>query len=510
MDFILMLGMLLLPANAAVHESLQSLPRGWSESGTTLSKGDQIQLSVHLYDAPPIQIDSPLLKVFRNFQNLEKLEPLLQQVSEPTNSKYGSYLDLNSLNSMFQPSQEAVENVTTWLQQSGAGTISQKHGSLSFGISVDNANTMLDTSFKAYTDGYSHRIGTTRYSVPDDIQHHIDFITPTTYFGSPMVEVATLDELPEAPAQQDLNLDCADFVPLPNSDGVTVNMTAFGPRCLSQLYNTANYSVDRSYNSSIAFSSFSGQSASFSDLAIFEKLFHVSSTNFTILASINNGTTSQDPNEVSQNEANLDVQIIAGLVDGLPIGEYSTGGQGQLVPSIEFPNMTYDYNEPFLEYYSFLLAQADSDLPWVLSNSYADAENTVPREYAQRVCNMIGMLGLRGRSVVHSSGDLGVGDLCENNVPPHQPQFNPQFPSTCPYVTTVGGTQSSNPEIGWNQSSGGFSFYFERAWYQEAAIERYLNTQIPAETREYYSSNNYTNFNGRGFPDVAAHSEYPW
>lgn len=86
------------------------------------------------------------------------------------------------------------------------------------------------------------------------------------------------------------------------------------------------------------------------------------------------------------------------------------------------------------------------------------------------------------------------------------PQFNPIFPATCPFVTAVGGTAAVSPEVAWNASSGGFSYYFPRAWYQESAIEKYLG-HVSAETKEYYSQ--YADFEGRGFPDVSAHSLYP-
>lgn len=32
---------------------------------------------------------------------------------------------------------------------------------------------------------------------------------------------------------------------------------------------------------------------------------------------------------------------------------------------------------------------------------------TVPKEYAVRVCNLIGMMGLRGITILESSGDTG-------------------------------------------------------------------------------------------------------
>jgi tripeptidyl-peptidase-1 len=63
-----------------------------------------------------------------------------------------------------------------------------------------------------------------------------------------------------------------------------------------------------------------------------------------------------------------------------------------------------------------------------------------------------------------------------------------------------------SPEVAWNASSGGFSNYFSRAWYQYSAIEDYLDL-VSDETKEYYG--NYADFEGRGFPDVSAHSLYP-
>lgn len=128
---------------------------------------------------------------------------------------------------------------------------------------------------------------------------------------------------------------------------------------------------------------------------------------------------------------------------------------------------------------------------------------------------MIGLLGLRGRTILASSGDQGTGAVCRANLPPGNitegaPQFEPQFPPTCPYVTSVGGTQSYNNEIAWNATGGGFSMYFPTAWYQKEAINTYLTKHISAETKEYYSSNKYVDFNGRAQPDIAAHSLFPY
>lgn len=56
-------------------------------------------------------------------------------------------------------------------------------------------------------------------------------------------------------------------------------------------------------------------------------------------------------------------------------------------------------------------------------------------------------LGLMGMTILYSSGDYGVagnGDLCleaNGTQAVGAPNFNPSFPGTCPYITSVGATQ---------------------------------------------------------------------
>lgn len=116
-------------------------------------------------------------------------------------------------------------------------------------------------------------------------------------------------------------------------------------------------------------------------------------------------------------------------------------------------------------------------------------------------------MGLRGISILGSSGDIGVGAGCIANDGSDRPYFQPQFPSTCPYITSVGGTQAVAPEVAWDDGSGGFSNYFPTAWYQKAAVDEYLKKHITPSTKQYYDT--YTNFSGRGFPDISAHSLRP-
>ena len=78
-----------------------------------------------------------------------------------------------------------------------------------------------------------------------------------------------------------------------------------------------------------------------------------------------------------------------------------------------------------------------------------------------QVCNLFAQLGARGSSVMFSSGDDGVGGGdCLSNDGTDTKMFIPNFPASCPYVTTVGGTIGISPETAVDFSGGGFSNYF--------------------------------------------------
>lgn len=172
------------------------------------------------------------------------------------------------------------------------------------------------------------------------------------------------------------------------------------------------------------------------------------------------------------------------------------------------------------------MSKSNDELPQVISNSYADQEDVscprpynlyftfsnylhqgVPFDYATHTCNLVALLGMRGITVFESSGDGGLGGTCiaADFV---TAQFTPLFPPSCPYITAVGGTQQINPQITWTGSGGGFSNYFSRPDFQQAAITEYLKTVSP-ETFEYYGQYN-GNWSGRGIPDISAASLDPY
>jgi tripeptidyl-peptidase-1 len=171
----------------------------------------------------------------------------------------------------------------------------------------------------------------------------------------------------------------------------------------------------------------------------------------------------------------------------------------------------------------------------VISASYGEAEHDLPFDYTARQCNEFLKLGLQGVSVSFASGDFGVasapGDDSSNGcLGPEGKIFNPQYPSNCPYVTSVGGTQIYadqtvlDPESVMQvnlggaaanfSSSGGFSNYFPQPSYQQAAVAQYFARHNPSYS--YYSefqvnlntTKGLYNRIGRGYPDVASNGAY--
>jgi len=502
-SIILTAGLASLPLTyAAIHEQLAALPAGWSQSSTP--SGDQtITLSIGLQS-----------------QNIDQLSSLLANISTPGSADYGKYMDNTEVNAFFAPSSESTKAVSSWLTSAGISHVAAGD-SVHFSTTIDSANTLLGAKFVNYKNtAGTTKLRTTQYSVPDDLVEHIDIITPTTFFGKTQTEKTHLQlgkratkrlsrrvaprsvarkalaKRYETPAQ--INATCL----LHNVTGYTT----IGPDCLKLIYNVT-YSPSATSGSKIGFGSFLNQSAQYLDLFTYEQTFGIPFQNFSVVL-INGGQNVQSNSSAEEDnieEADLDVQNIIGISHPLPVTEFITGGSPPFIPNLDEP--VVNENEPYLQYYNYLLAQPNSDLPQVISNSYGDDEQTVPERYAKRVCNKIGMTGLRGISILESSGDTGVGSPCQSNDGLKTPQFTPEFPATCPYVTGVGGTQSLEPEIAWTGSSGGFSNYFGRPFYQEPMVDHYLSDEISAAVKTYYTP--YTNFSNRGFPDVAAHSLTP-
>ncbi|GMF19206.1 unnamed protein product [Phytophthora lilii] len=227
---------------------------------------------------------------------------------------------------------------------------------------------------------------------------------------------------------------------------------------------------------------------------------------------IEKGTRVNYPERAST-EASLDVQYITG------VGRNAT----TFVWTMNGSNPYSSEDEPFVEFAQDVLALENP--PLVVSISYSDDEEhifDVSPGYARTLDTLLIKMGLRGITVLIAGGDDGVTGLRTEfeKVPVEDmcKQSGPQWPSSSPYITTVGATmlltkaqQAAKPffhtkeEVicsvengGIITSGGGFSNIYPIPEYQRTAVDRYLKTRNIPITPGFF------NASGRAYPDVAA------
>jgi tripeptidyl-peptidase-1 len=318
----------------------------------------------------------------------------------------------------------------------------------------------------------------------------IDFITPTTNFGlsrkhgSTMLQRSTSQHaIRQAPPEQ-FNPTCG------NATSITID-------CLRFLYN-----ITHTATSHVKYAVFGTQEALFNqtDLSTFLQLYNpvAAEANATFEKIALNGN---DINSgFDQTEVQLDTQYSLGLAYPAQGLLYINGNDGT-------NNFTGDAASDD-HYLAFLhqLTYNDS-VPSVVTTSEEDNEGNISPAYARRVCNAFAMGGARGITFLFSSGDAGIQGA---GSPWAVYDLDASFPSSCPFVTSVGGTvvESSLQETamtlgtttGEISSSGGFSTLFARPLYQDKQVLPYVSSINAA----YSTLTGYNGTTGRGFPDISS------
>ncbi|KAK4223629.1 peptidase S8/S53 domain-containing protein [Podospora fimiseda] len=459
-------------ASARVMDALAAIPHGWKQ----------------VRSAEPEE--EVLLRVGLKQQHAQALEQAVLDISTPGHVNYGKHMTREELKSYTAPSDAATSAVVEWLQNHGIQPAVDNDW-VTFTTTVSKANRLLDTRFAWFKNSddedKSPKIRALSYAVPDQVARHIDLVQPTTRFGQPNPQRSTIFDMYRPERVHGIKLAVAD--------NQSVNCGRYiTPSCLRDLYNV-KYTPTNDTGNKVAFASFLEQYARYDDLQKFQAQYLPAALGQNFTVELVNGGLDDQKSWQDSGEANLDVQYLLSMSYPIPILQYSTAGRGPLIPT-RGQSTPPGSNEPYFEWLQYLLGLPDVQLPQTISVSYGEEEQSVPREYALRVCNMFMQLGARGVSVLFASGDSGPGNYCESNTN-NSTYFESMFPAGCPWVTAVGATLGTQPEQGTSFSSGGFSMYHDRPAWQSAAVESYL-AQIGNTYAPYFDRG------GRGFPDVAA------
>ncbi|KAL1304330.1 hypothetical protein AAFC00_000731 [Neodothiora populina] len=449
------------------------------------------------------------LRIALKQDRFHELERHLYEVSDPSHDRYGQHLTEHEVKKFVQPADQTLELVREWLADNGINddhlSFSPAKDWITIPLPVERVESLLDTKYSLYRhDDGSETVRTLNWSLPSHLHEHIDTIQPTNSFFRAKPQAISL----QVEKRPDLDSKALQYYEAPDVGSVCV-ANAVTPGCLRTLYGTIDYEPQSAGVNKMGLTDYLDESNNRSDTYLYLQRFRPEAKEaayeFTFDV-IDNGSTAQSypPGYVEENEpdieANLDVETMIGIGWPTPLIAYTTGGSP---PFTADDTTTSNTNEPYLEWLSYVLATNDSDLAKVISTSYDDDEQTVPLSYAVRTCNEFAQLGARGVSLFFAAGDGGVGGAgsCYSNNGTNAPTFLPLFPSTCPYITSVGGTMNFNPEVvahsGSYAGGGGFSDYFARPSYQDSVVTSYVEGLNGKYAGLYNAS-------GRAYPDLAA------
>ncbi|KAI0123399.1 Pro-kumamolisin [Xylariales sp. AK1849] len=458
-----------------------------------------------------------------------ELERHLDEISDPSHSRFRQYLSAKEVYSLIRPSDGAITAVQDWLADCGLSQTDFKFSPGNDWISIPDltvatAEKLLQTSYHVYSNGEREVVRAADWSLPLHLHEVIDIVQPTTSFfnlenslnsreelSGNVTTPASLNDAAEDIGETLEVLKGIDLVNPPSdlTPKQACNTSAVTSICLRTLYGTLNYRAQVPENNSMALSNYWGEFNNRSDIRQYLETYRPEAAGgadeFSIVE-FAGAVNQQEPASQAQldnkqgREGNLDAQVMLGIGYPTRLVTYSTGGE--LPPFDPDPSLPENTNEPFLTWLQHVLALPE--LPGVVSTSYADTEYTVPASYARRACNGFAQLGARGVSVIFGSGDWGVGKREQCHASDGTtPRFVAIFPESCPYGTSVAATRNIDPEIvAYNDrnsfvSGGGFSEYFARPSYQNGVVESYIS-ELQGMHDGLYNSQ------GRAYPDVAA------
>ncbi|CRG84112.1 tripeptidyl-peptidase I [Talaromyces islandicus] len=477
-----------------VKES-HSVPRGWN---VVSSAPESHRIELHF-----------ALKQSR----FDELEKTLYEVSTPGHPRYRQHLSQEEVHDLVKPTDETLDLVEEWLVSHGVDVdgldYTPSKDWFTVTLPIDTIERLLNTKYSVYEheDG-TRLVRTPKWSLPEHLHDHIESIQPTNSFFRPHQEgrqFKIADELASFPAYAVAEAQVEN----PTVDAVC-NSSLVTPLCLRTLYGTVDYTPQAHGKNKIGINNFLNETANHSDVNIFINTYRPEAKGFNFTTFIvSHGDDQQTPDTPEQLEdgkdieANLDAETIIGISYPTKVYTYNTGGNPPpFKPSVGSDS---DTNEPYATWLKFVSSQSDDILPQTISTSYGDEEQTVPPSYAHSVCKRFAALGARGVTILFASGDSGVGGngTCVSNDGKNRTEFIPEFPTGCPYVTSVGATMNFNPEVvAFNERNGyvgggGFSNYFERPLYQEKFVKEYVHGLDGLHDGLY-------NKHGRGYPDIAA------
>ncbi|KAF8175712.1 putative alkaline serine protease AorO [Mycena galopus ATCC 62051] len=507
--------------------------------------------------------------------NLAHGHDLLMEISHPDSPRYGQHLTHAEIIEIFAPADEAIAAVHEWLHSFDIPAqriiISQDRTQIEVSSFVGEIEDLLRTEYYAYEHWDTGRvtIASEEYHLPTHIQNHIEFVTPgTTPFGGgktgPFGNKARGGlqrrqyRPPALPVVQNLSREIINEIKNKTLEHCDKYIT---PPCIKGMYNITDNTLPPNATNRMGifeFGDFYSSASLMEFFTTFGELQYPSipPTEQPKVFDIDGAFVPPATGAPTMGtESDLDLQISSPIIYPQHINLYQSDdnaytqgyslwtGAGFINNVLNAFDASYcksatsveeeedpQYPDPALLGFHGPLQCGVYPPPYVLSISYGEQEVDLPVVYQQRQCAEFMKLGLQGTSVVVASGDSGVAARGTDDgnangcLGTDAKIFNPDYPATCPYVTSVGATYlpsgasyASDAEVAVTRfpSGGGFSNIYAIPSYQADAVATYLNENIskypsyaslPSSiyNASYSSAIGIYNSSGRGYPDLSA------
>jgi tripeptidyl-peptidase I len=303
----------------------------------------------------------------------DAFEQRVMEISTPGHELYGEHMNRLEIRTWLKPEDIAVKNVLDWLQAQNVTELDHDNDWVHINTSVSTAEKLLDTKFYLYANERTGDAGirTTEYSLPIELQKHINMVQPTTRFPSITVQRSLWRDLEKAGVASGRALTTATA---PNSAFNTTSCNAtITPACLKHIYQFGDFKADPDNGNKFGIAGYLEEYAKYSDLKTFLKEYapEAATGNFSF-QSVNGGLNTQGFNESQDDvEANLDVQYGISISYPVPVTYYVTGGRAPLIPDNDQPELPGS-NEPYLEFLAYMKTVPDHELPQTISTSYGE------------------------------------------------------------------------------------------------------------------------------------------
>lgn len=415
--------------------------------------------------------------------NISVLQDYLKDISNPESINYGFTLSREEIHQVIDPPIEDKILVEKWLNSKNIYVYENFGDAFKFTAPFNNVADMFNIP------EYRSRVGSLKeYSIPSELEHIIDFVEMNSEYK---YLKHTQDKMYE------------QYLPSIHSN--VADNRFFGREPMMNMYNITNDSINHS---------------TIGVLAEFQSNGGFLQSDLVVQQNLNNQTPNIVSNIVGKNvginfESVLDVQLMSQAGNNIDLWFWNT------------PYWIYSFAVDFFN---------TDNIGNIVSISWGWAEDSqcdiidctgsmTSEKYIDRANIEFLKLALRGVSIVVSSGDAGAPGRTNEECSESRP-INPVFPTSSPYVTSVGATyvpfvnssknnstllcksfgciESSDERsisfdnVGWT-AGGGFEKYINHTpWWQVSAVESYLSSGVKLPREDLY------NKKGRAYPDIVA------